>query len=687
MTRWIALAALALALPAGAVERIRLQAQRIEVAGVGLTGVDATLEVRSPRTSRMTLSAKRATLPQAVVAQAGEIGDLHIRCDNPGIREPLFACPALAIRAHSTRWGRHSLRGEASFRSDTGSFAALGGGIALAGAPLTFEVEGNATRLSARANLPGVKVTDLLPLVADQIPLLDDLAPTGRADATAHLTRRDGSTQLSVTASLVDAGYQNADYTWIGEKLVLALHADADLTALPWSVALRIDGTGGQALAGPVLLDFEQNPLTFEATGRYDGQVVEVTRFGSRQRGLAEAHGTARLRLDPFALERADVALDALEFPAAYSSYMQVMLTTTPLNQLVTSGRASAQVSIRDGLPERLDLTVHQLEFSDAAKQLAVTGVTGELHWTADITTPRASWLGWESSRGWGIVGARTRLDFTTSGRDFQLLQPARLPFFDGALLINTLAAEGIGTPQLSGVFDAVVEPISVAPIARALGWPEFPGQLSGRIPGLTYKDNLLSLQGNLEAEVFDGRVVAQDLRVRDPLGAWPRLYANITARNLDLDLITRTFEFGSITGRLDVDLVNLETFNWTPVAFDLSLATPAGDRSRHRISQRAVQNLSDIGGGGGGVAAALQSGLLRFFDDFGYDRLGLSCRLRNDVCEMGGAGPAGAGFYIVKGKGLPRIDIIGNNRRVDWPLLMQQVGEALKNPGGIAVQ
>ena len=89
------------------------------------------------------------------------------------------------------------------------------------------------------------------------------------------------------------------------------------------------------------------------------------------------------------------------------------------------------------------------------------------------------------------------------------------------------------------------------------------------------------------------------------------------------------------------------------PEAFDAFLFTPPDDRSQQRISQRAVTNLSSIGGGsGGGVAAALQGGFLRFFDDFGYDRLGLSCRLANDVCLMGGVMPAPGGYYIVKGSG-----------------------------------
>jgi hypothetical protein len=144
---------------------------------------------------------------------------------------------------------------------------------------------------------------------------------------------------------------------------------------------------------------------------------------------------------------------------------------------------------------------------------------------------------------------------------------------------------------------------------------------------------------------------------------------------------VTNTFSFGMITGRLSGRIEDLETFDWMPAAFDARFYTPPGDRSPHRISQRAVTNLSSIGGGsGGGVAAALQGGFLKFFDDFGYDRLGLSCQLANDVCTMRGVENAAGGYYIVKGAGLPRINVIGSQSRVAWTRLVQQLGAIMES-------
>ncbi len=85
-------------------------------------------------------------------------------------------------------------------------------------------------------------------------------------------------------------------------------------------------------------------------------------------------------------------------------------------------------------------------------------------------------------------------------------------------------------------------------------------------------------------------------------------------------------------------------------------------------------------------MGGALSRSFLRVFDDFSYDRLGLSCRLENGVCEMGGVAPAKNGYYIVKGGGLPRIDVIGYQRRVNWPVLVKRL-EAVTTGSGPVIR
>ena len=240
--------------------------------------------------------------------------------------------------------------------------------------------------------------------------------------------------------------------------------------------------------------------------------------------------------------------------------------------------------------------------------------------------------------------------------------------------------ARGLGSADVTLAFDGRIEAISMPLLSRAFGWPEMAGTLSGRLPGMEFRGGTLSVAGDIAAQVFDGTITVSGLQLRNAFGRFPRFSGNFTARRLDLGQITRTFPIGSITGRLDADVRGLELFGWTPVAFDARLYTSPGDRTRHRISQKAVGNLANLGGGGGGVVAALQSGFLRFFADFGYDRIGLRCQLRNDVCLMDGIARPEGGFYIVKGGGLPRLDVVGTSGRIAWSQLMSQIGAALAN-------
>ena len=63
-----------------------------------------------------------------------------------------------------------------------------------------------------------------------------------------------------------------------------------------------------------------------------------------------------------------------------------------------------------------------------------------------------------------------------------------------------------------------------------------------------------------------------------------------------------------------------------------------------------------------------------------------ISCELRNTVCLMGGLAPApaaspgsGPGFTIVQGAGLPNLSVVGYNRLVDWPVLLERLSEVGK--------
>ncbi|MGI9302842.1 MAG: hypothetical protein ACR2RB_09065, partial [Gammaproteobacteria bacterium] len=288
-----------------------------------------------------------------------------------------------------------------------------------------------------------------------------------------------------------------------------------------------------------------------------------------------------------------------------------------------------------------------------------------------DQETPQSSVISFDGGRLYSVDIGQTRLNFVGRQRDLRLTGDAQIPVFDGLLKVTDFDLRNIGNEDQSLVLNAEIEPVSLEAMTQAFGWPQMTGQLEGVIPNARYENKLLSLGGALEIKVFDGSVTVRNLRSQTPLDLVPELSADIEIENLDLQSLTRAFSFGKIAGRLSGFIRKLELLNWQPVYFEAKLATPDGDRSKHRISQRAVDNLTRLGNG---VSGALSSTFLSVFEDFSYERIGISCRLENNVCRMDGIEPAESGYYIVKGSGIPRIDVKGFNREVAWPVLVDRL-------------
>jgi hypothetical protein len=246
----------------------------------------------------------------------------------------------------------------------------------------------------------------------------------------------------------------------------------------------------------------------------------------------------------------------------------------------------------------------------------------------------------------------------------------------DGSLLVDRLEIGWEQNKSRQLAFDGVLTPVSMERVSAALDWPPLSGTLSGVIPGLSLDQGTLEVKGNLLIGLFEGDVLVRNLHLSDLFGALPALTANLQLRGLDLETLTRTFGFGKITGRLEGEVQGLRLEGWHPVAFVARFATPAEDSTPHRISQQAVENLSALGGG---VSGAVSRGFLGLFQDFNYDRLGIGCRLQDGVCQMEGVAPAEQGYYLVVGRGVPQINVIGFNRGVDWNELVARLIRAVE--------
>ncbi len=678
---YVTLSALALAgvlAPAArALDAIELEVRELTVAGVTVSGARMRLDILTDERTRLSVRAAAVPLPDPV----GVLSELSLVCDAPVIAEPRFACDTGRLTGRGGPTGAIALAVGAALDTGTAVTSFRGRGQKVAGTELSFEGELNAQGWRLAARTGQATVAELRKFIAPWFTLPADLTMEGRATLEATLSDAGQGLVAEAAARLEAIDFTNEASTLVADKLGAQVRvsarpdaANAQHTALVFGVT----GSQGQALLGPVLLDLKANPLDLQVHGVLGGQLLTVSALELHQKDLLDLTGAGRVNLaGDTPLVSGELSFANFQFNSGYPSYMQITLAASMLGNLDAAGVVNGTMSVADNGITLLHVLPLDVELHDKKGQLHLSKMKGNVYWTPAGVEARPSNVSWAAGGAFGLSGGAAELEFIAQGANFALLRPAKLPVFDGGLAIDNFAMGNLGASNMQVSFSGAVEPISLPLLCKAFGWPEFSGTIAAKVPGITLKDNVLTFDGNLESDVFGGHIVGSGMRLQDPLGNFPRLFADVRARDLDLELVTRTFEVGNISGRLEADILGLELFDWSPVAFNARLATPKGDKSRHKISAKAVTSLSNVGGGGGGVVQALQSGVLRFFDEYSYDKLGITCRLRDDVCEMAGIEPAGVGYYIVKGAGIPRIDIVGNSGRVSWSQMLASISTA----------
>lgn len=525
--------------------------------------------------------------------------------------------------------------------------------------------EGGRLRLQVRQGSPR-----LLRLFLPREHPLATLGLLGRLEGQLDY----GPEGLQGQLELKDGGFSSVDGRLAAEGLGLSLSVSGRQAKGSWQLQGRLEWHGGAFYREPVLLQGAAQSLDFSgsfAAGawRLDQAVLNWPRVGVL-RGQATG---GRNGLQEAELEASGLALEPLG-----QALLQPLLEARGLPRTTLSGEARVLARWQqDGLAA-LELEPRGAGLELEGGRLSLTGLEGRLQWDRLQTRSGALRVG-RLALG-RLESGSFLLPLQLSPRRVALSQGVSIPFLDSELVLDHLQASlGADGQDWEGALGLSIYPVSLEALTRALDLPPMGGLLSANLPAIRYARGEASLEGALVIQVFDGYLNCTDLRLIDPFGTVPRLLADVEARHIDLGQLTQTFSFGQMTGFVDAQLSGLEISAWRPQAFKARIVSSPGSYSR-RISQKAVADITALGGGG--AMAAIQSSFLRFFQDFGYRRIGLSCVLENGVCRMGGIeGLDRQGAYaIVEGGGIPALTVIGYNREVHWDELVARLKAAISN-------
>lgn len=354
-----------------------------------------------------------------------------------------------------------------------------------------------------------------------------------------------------------------------------------------------------------------------------------------------------------------------------YSRYLGGVMAGLGQAGLKLTGGLHGRIELGEaGRLDRVDAELGDIDLDDPNGRYSLAGLTGQLAFRRDRNDSAAVDLAWRSLQLHALEFQPGRLRAQSDAGEIRMSEDLRLGLFGGEVIASDLVFRPLAERRDRIEASVLVRDIDIAQLSRAFDWPEFSGRLNGSLPELRYVDTVLTAGGEIDIRAFDGQVRILGLGIERPFGVAPALSADFRLSQLDLEPMTMVFGLGKIEGRLDGRIDGLRLIDWRPVAFDAELRT--AERGRRRISQLAVNQLTELGGGGG--IGGVQGRLMGVFDSFGYRSIGLSCRLHNEVCEMSGLDDSAGGYTILQGSGLPQITIRGFQRRVDWPVLVERL-------------
>ncbi len=652
---WLALACLLCSAPVQA-RRLEMKAATLDVAGVAAQQLQVRMQwPDGGGEGQMEVSAARLQAPDLGL----DYRALHWRCRlrrQPGdgwrCDGPLLAAGQAAPLLLDVAWSAAATDAHVSRGASRVGISRLA-----------------ATPEHTRIELAAVPLAWLQPLL--QRLWAEGRAQGGSLDARLQLKIPHQGWSLDGRVQAHGMGFDNAtgDIAAQGVDLALDLALSKSAQGTDFSASGQL--AHGEGLFGTAYVQWPDTPAQFtvQVHDRGDGMQIPLLRWDDAR--ALSLHGALALGRAG-ALEELTLEARSDDLATLPKRYLSGWLGVSGLPQLQLRGAARVSVQLdRDGLAAA-SAELDAVDADDAAAHFGLHGLDGAVRYSALDATE--SELTWQGGRVYDIAFGAGQLPLVSASGVLQATAPVTLPLLGGRLHLDGLQVRPPRGPR-GTEFDLAlgVADVQMPELTRALGWPAFRGTLSGNVPSVRYRSPLLSFDGGLSAEVFDGRVAVDGLQLEHPFGAHPTLAANVRLQGLDLLHLTEVFGFGSMQGRLDGSIRDLQLLDWQPQRFDAELHTVPVRGVAQRISQRAVQDLSSLGGGLGGGMQALFLGL---FEDFGYRQIGLSCQLRGSVCRMDGLRPAGTGFLIVEGSGVPRLDVVGFNRMVDWPTLLQRISE-----------
>jgi hypothetical protein len=663
--------------PAFGIENVSFNVDEISVNGWQLKDVNLSLFDITHPSQQFSLSSKQLSLPKPF----SDFKFFDIHCKKFTWENHSIVCRQGRAKIKSQSIGLHPFTAKPfsfsfSVKENKSQLSIISQHFAEGNLSITAKQKDESWVVSIKST--GILLQPFLSLLKDTNIAVDEMT-SGTVNADIDLKGKGAKLNHVVVKAFFDSVslQANTGKTAV-EALDLAINISASQKKGVWHWVNNNHIKQGEIYVEPFYMEVKDQSLHFKSKGRYDNNgtfVFEKVSFHHPNIVDIVANGTIK-NTTPIGIDSAHIKTDIIDLKYFSTHYLSPFLEQTEGEGIGLQGHIKSIINITQSKIKKVETESFNISVTDKKQRIAVDNAQGVIHWSSESGSTglesKTSKIKWDKIKIFSIPIEANELDFLLNNRGVELLQPRSLDVLGGFFDIKEFSWQHQKGDEEKVHFTGGMRNLSLEQLTQALDWTPLAGTISGDIPGVNYGNKTLTIDGDLKVEVFDGVITINQLASSGLLTDFSKLNMTMEVENLDLYAITQKIKMGEIKGRISGHIRNAYFENWQPVTFYAWFGTPENDNSPHRISQKAVENIASIGGGG--AADVISKGFLRFFDTFGYDRIGFGCYLYQGVCQLMGVEAAKQGYYIIKGGGLPRIDVVGFNPRVDWKLLIKRL-------------
>jgi len=507
-------------------------------------------------------------------------------------------------------------------------------------------------------------------------------------DSQTEAAQESDAPGMRARVQLKSGAFSSPDETKLGENLQGEVHIGLNTPAQkdgPVSFEGSLNLQSGEILLDSFYLNLQEDPLRLYTTGVYDVKNRQIPSLSLRFDAPTLGKGTITAVLDSLGDLQGDakVALGPISNRRAFDLFVKEPLgeVSPTLKDVVISGETHVTASIRgsrnrysiQGLleisAENLAIPAHEMNARGVKIQLPVS-----LHYpepdraTSGADTNhsmsgsiKGEWIQWKSQE-WRDMTVPLTLKENT------LFLPPRfeLPIWGGTVILEEAKIQDPFGKTMEITLGLRLNGLDLSEVTKATAPFSLPGSLESDFPEIRVSKDRVATRGNLTVHALGGQIEVTNIQGSTPFSRLRKLSMDMSLKDIDLEEASTSLRFGQMGGILEGRISDLAFSFGQPERFELEIHSVRKKGVRQYVNAEAVNNLSILSTGS---AYAFSRPIFQLFEYFPYSKLGIYCKLENDVFTLRGTIHKGDVEYLIRRELFRGIDVINQNpeNRIRW--------------------